>query len=90
MALNVIEDNFWVFFFDPDKLEINNDDHYLDAMANQLNLPAEQGNSLNLFSIWTTYWDKQRSYMLQRQQQFEALRRRDLDQAMELIRMREK
>lgn len=85
VALNVIEDNFWVFFTDPEKIEINNNDNYLDKMADELRLPAEQGNTLNLFSIWTRYWDSQREYMLKRQQQFESMPKVSLQQAMNYI-----
>ena len=85
VALNVIEDNFWMFFFDPDKLDINNNDHYLDAMAEELALPAEQGDTLNFLSIWSVYWDQQHSYMLKRQERFKAVKQMSLDQAMGLI-----
>lgn len=85
VALNVIEDNFWVFFTDPDRLQINNDDYFLDSMAEQLKLPAEQGNTLNIFSIWTTYWAAQHAYMLERQEQYKNLPRMQLDDAMKVI-----
>jgi Fatty acid cis/trans isomerase (CTI) len=85
VALNVIEDNFWVFFSDPDKIEVNNSDHYLDEMSKELNLPNEKTNGLNFFSIWTNYWGRQHRYMMSRQERFKAMDKVDLDQAMEFI-----
>ncbi len=85
VALNVIEDNFWVFFTDPDRLIVNKDNHYLDAMAEQLKLPAAQGNTLNILSIWTDYWQAQHEYMQHRQKHYKELPRMDLDQAMNVI-----
>lgn len=85
VALNVIEDNFWIFFASPDTSVVSYDDHYLDAMSEDLNLPAEKGNTLNLLSAWSNYWDPQLDYMLKRQQRFKTVQKRDLDQALESI-----
>lgn len=85
VALNVIEDNFWVFFSDPEKIAVNNNSHYLDKMAEELRLPAEQGNTLNLLSIWTRYWESQHEYMLTRQQQFETMKKMNVQEAMNYI-----
>jgi len=85
VALNVIEDNFWVFFMSPDKLRVNNDDKYMSTMSNALHLPAEDGNTLNPFSIWTKYWDKQKTYMLARQKNFENMPAMNLNKAMTFI-----
>ena len=85
VALNVIEDNFWVFFMSPDKLRVNNDDEYMATMSNALNLPAEDGNTLNVFSIWTKYWNNQKKYMKARQKDFEDSPTISLNQAMDFI-----
>ena len=85
VALNVIEDNFWVLFSDPEKLVINNSNHYMDQLAEQLNLPAEKGNNLNIFSIWTTYWQAQHQYMLKKQEYFKQMARMDLEKSMQYI-----
>jgi len=85
VALNVIEDNFWIFFTDPEKLKVNRDTKYLKAMASDFSLPAEKGNTLNLFSTWTKYWELQRNNMLIRQEEFIKLPPVDLDTALSFI-----
>ena len=85
VALNVIEDNFWVFFADPEKLKVNHDTEYLKAMASDYSLPSEQGNTLNLFSTWTKYWGLQRKNMLVRQEEFIKLPPIELDAALSFI-----
>jgi len=85
VALNVIEDNFWVFFADPEKLKVNRDTEYLKAMASDFSLPAEQGNTLNLFSTWTKYWGLQHKNMEIRQEEFIKLPPVDLNAALSFI-----
>lgn len=85
VALNVIEDNFWVFFSDPDKFRINNENKYLDSFAEQLDLPAGQGNTLNIFSVWTNYWERQKKYMLMRQDKFINTPKMHIDSALSYI-----
>jgi len=83
VALNVIEDNFWVFFTAPDKLRVNTDNQYMDKMSDTLNLPTQEGNTFNIFKIWTMYWDNQKKYMLTRQNDYENIPKINLDQAMQ-------
>ncbi len=85
VALNVIEDNFWVFFISPDHLPANNDNEYLKDLVADFSLPAEQGNTLNVFSSWTNYWDLQRNYLLKKQSNFMSMPQIDLDKALSLV-----
>lgn len=85
VALNVIEDNFWVFFTDPKRLSVNNDDYFLDEIAKSLKMPAERGDTFNVFSILTDYWTAQHAYMLKRQEYYKNHLRMDLDDAMKII-----
>jgi len=85
VALNVIEDNFWVFFSSPDSFRVNRDNDYLNTMVDEFNLPAEQENTLNIFSTWTNYWDLQHSYMLKRQETFINSPQMSLESALSII-----
>ncbi len=85
VALNVIEDNFWVFFTSPGTLRVNSNNEYIAEMANTLKLPAEDGNTFNVFKIWTKYWDSQKKYLLARQESFEAIPQISLDKSMKFI-----
>ena len=63
-ALNVIDDQFWVVFFDPDKDIFTENSEFLDQVADDLQMPAEWGDStLKLFKAWTEYWAKQKRYL---------------------------
>ncbi|HHQ14275.1 MAG TPA: hypothetical protein ENK16_04560, partial [Chromatiales bacterium] len=86
VALNVIDDQFWVVFFDPDRKLITSDSAFLSEVADYLQMPAEWGNStLKLLKPWTEYSTKQRAYRQARDAQLSGLKPMELDQALEYI-----
>ncbi len=85
LALNVIEDRFWVLFFDPDQKVFTNDAQFIGAMADDMQLPAERSNSLNPTSIWSEYWQRQRRYMAGKQALFEKIGTHDINHALGYI-----
>ncbi len=85
LALNVIEDQFWVVFFNPDKSMITNNSAYIEKMANELQIPEDFDNNLDLFKIWSDYWKGQRRYMEGKQAWFKTIGTHDLDHAMDYI-----
>lgn len=61
-ALNVINDQFWVFFLDPDYPDL---DDYADVLAqnkDNLDLPAERDSTAG-FTGWLTYSKKQVAHL---------------------------
>ncbi len=63
VALNVIEDHFWVFFVDPDVETMLYDPAGAKKHADNLRLPAaEQSNALP-FEIWTKYSKLQEQHL---------------------------
>ncbi len=85
IALDVIEDRFWLLFFDPDQPVITNSTQFIDEMANELQVPADGGSNLELVRIWTDYWQGQRRYMEKKQAWFKTIGTHDLDHAMNFI-----
>ena len=85
IALNVIEDQFWIFFFDPDHNLITADADFLNSVSGDLEMPSERGNTLKLFAAWTEYWGKLTGYMNAKQAFFQQMPQQDLDQAMDFI-----
>ncbi len=85
LALNVIEDQFWVVFFNPDKPIITNNSHFIEKMAPELQLPADFDNNLDLLRIWTDYWKGQRRYMTSKQAWFKKMGTHTLAHAMDYI-----
>ena len=85
VALNVIEDQFWIVFFNPDQDIFTTQAAFLDNMSDYLRIPSERGSHLNLLPIWTDYWKRQKEYMVSKQQYFEKMNTHDLHHAMNFI-----
>ena len=86
IALNVIEDQFWIFFFNPDYYIKTNDADFLNNFSNSLDIPSEQGDTLNIFAAWTQYWDKLSDYKNAKQESFlDQSQQIALEQAMDSI-----
>ncbi|WJW75870.1 fatty acid cis/trans isomerase [Thiohalobacter sp. IOR34] len=85
IALSVIEDQFWVLFFDPDRPLLTNSTRFVGTLADELETPAGKVGDLDLLGIWTDYWQRQRRYMASKQAWFENLGTHDLDHAVGYI-----
>ncbi|MCF6354953.1 MAG: fatty acid cis/trans isomerase [Candidatus Polarisedimenticolaceae bacterium] len=85
IALDVIEDQFWVMFFDPDQPVFTNSAQFIGKMADELQIPVESSSNLDLLRIWTDYWQGQRRYMLEKQAWFKEMGKHDIEHAMGYI-----
>ena len=84
-ALNVIEDQFWVVFFDPEAEIMSLDDKALDAAADYLASPAELEDNFKVLSGKSHYkklFDKYFAMKTANVKDFKAV---DLDDAMSYI-----
>ncbi len=63
IALNVINDHFFVAFFDPEKDTISNDTAFIDSVSDFLKLPSGGENKLNIEILWTDYQGDQKKYL---------------------------
>jgi hypothetical protein len=63
IALNVINDHFFVAFFDPEKDTISNDTAFIARVSDFLDLPAGRESNINILSIWTDYYNDQKKYL---------------------------
>jgi hypothetical protein len=63
IALNVINDHFFVAFFDPAKDAISNDTDFLARVSDFLDLPAGRESTMNIMSLWYDYSSKQKKYL---------------------------
>ncbi len=63
VALNVINDHFWVFFVNPDLEVLVDIDQFLIEQSGQLKLPPEQQSNANILSHWTEYSTLQAAYL---------------------------
>lgn len=62
-ALNVINDQFWVFFVDPDYPDLAEMHDFLLNSSDQLSLPAERSSSADPLAHWLIYSDLQMQYL---------------------------
>ena len=63
VALNVIRDQFWVMFYDPDQDRISSDPGFLRSEANWLRLPTEQGDTVGIDGVIVNYLRAQKRYL---------------------------
>ncbi|BBN58518.1 fatty acid cis/trans isomerase [Hydrogenovibrio marinus] len=64
VALNVIEDRFWVMFFDPEHDVISHDTRFLARQADNLRLPSEEGTeTFRMLATYTKYQNRQKLYL---------------------------
>ena len=63
LALNVINDRFWVFFIDPDKADIPEINEFYRSQAENLKLPAEQESNTLPITNWVAYAAQQGRYL---------------------------
>ena len=69
VALNVIEDQFWVVFFDPDAPIASSSDEFLKANAEQLASPSELEDTYRLLSVNFHYKNLFREYVQAREKE---------------------
>jgi hypothetical protein len=73
VALNVINDHFFVAFFDPEKDTISNDSEFLSRVSDDLTLPSVKKSSLNVLSLWTDFKKRQMRYLEAKEKYLMAL-----------------
>jgi hypothetical protein len=62
VALNVINDHFWVLFANPDHVDAESDGAFLAKERDNLRLPAERESDAGLLS-WTRYAGREADYL---------------------------
>ncbi|HEX4975103.1 MAG TPA: fatty acid cis/trans isomerase, partial [Pseudomonadales bacterium] len=67
IALNVINDRFFVSFTDPSHDPVNYDDGFIKNASHMLSLPAEMEDHFNLTAAWTLYAKQQKKYLKEKQ-----------------------
>ena len=75
VALNVINDRFWVFFANPDEKVFSEWNEQLPRQFDRLDLPAERSSTAGLLAHWIEYSDSQSTYLSAKSQLFERVSR---------------
>ncbi|WP_070966699.1 fatty acid cis/trans isomerase [Vibrio sonorensis] len=63
LALNVINDRFWVFFVDPDKADIPSINRFYQQQADNLKLPGELESNTLPITNWVSYSRQQARFL---------------------------
>ncbi|WP_407676570.1 fatty acid cis/trans isomerase [Photobacterium obscurum] len=63
LALNVINDRFWVFFVDPDMANTPSVSSFYDSQADNLRLPAENESNTMPITNWISYAKQQGRFL---------------------------
>lgn len=63
VALNVIEDHFWVFFANPDVMNDYQSDTFLDNKSDLLQLPASTSDKPLSLLYWRSYAKREKAYV---------------------------
>ena len=63
LALNVINDRFWVFFVDPEMANIPSVSSFYDSQAENLRLPAENESNTIPLTNWISYAKQQGRFL---------------------------
>jgi len=85
IALNVIEDRFWMTFVDPDSDPTVQDPQFLAGMAANLKLPTSEGGDVKMFGARKEYRDLERKYAAERFEYFGSLPQFDLKQSVNYL-----
>lgn len=66
VALNVIDDQFWVYFVNPDMESIDKQGEFLATHSDDLSMPAERSSTSLVLTAWLDYSRSQKSYLQQK------------------------
>ena len=82
IALNVIEDQFWVVFLDPDKDIMLTQPEFLEEMSDYLQIPSAQAGNVGLLSVWKDYKEREQKYATGRFKYLKAMGQHNVDDAL--------
>jgi hypothetical protein len=85
IALNVIEDRFWVVFLDPDRDSMMMNPDFLVKVSDYLTIPSAQEGSVRLLGTWKKYMKLEQEYVQERFKYFEAMNQYDIKDAMDFL-----
>ena len=85
VALNVIQDHFWVFFVDPENQSVSELDGFLMEQAHNLRFPAGRRDVESLLSVWNDYAADNRRYLEAKMHSMSASRPDDAALGLEYV-----
>lgn len=72
IAVNVIRDQFWAYFEDPEQEQYVNNATYREQVSPLLGMPGQETDLISLATEWDEYQDKNNNYLAKRKAQYAA------------------
>ena len=85
IALNVIQDHFWVFFADPNNITEFHSDGFIDENSDLLQLPASTSDKMLSLLYWNSYAENQQHYLKNKSNFFNKVGFKQSDLDLDLI-----
>jgi len=85
IALNVIEDRFWVMFLNPDKDSMLVQPGFLEEMSDYLQVPSAQEGNIRLLTGWKQYRERVQKYNEGRFKYYMDMNQYDIKDAMNFL-----
>jgi hypothetical protein len=85
IALNVIEDQFWVTFLSPEKDMMLREPEFLYSVADYLQIPSAEGGNIKLLRAWKKYMELEQEYVARRFEYYIAMNKYDIGDAIEFL-----
>ena len=86
IALNVIEDHFWVVFTDPDNTVITEEGaHFLDRESVNLRLPSSEGSEASALIPWLRYSELENRYLVAKREFMEKALTESADITLDIV-----
>lgn len=85
IALNVIEDQFWVVFLDPEKDQMLSSPDFLREVSDYLQIPSAQAGNIRLLGTWKKYFKREQAYVTERFKYYEAMNQYNIQDAMNFL-----
>lgn len=85
IALNVIEDHFWVFFADPSAIDNFQTDSFIDDNSELLQLPAATSDKTLSLLYWHSYASREKQYLENKRNYLSKINFKQYDLDLDLI-----
>lgn len=85
IALNVIEDHFWVFFEDPDNIDYYHVDTFINENSDLLQLPASTSSNVLSIIDWRKYANRQEEFVRRKLSYVKEIELRQSDVDIDLL-----
>lgn len=85
VALNVIEDHFWVFFADPSNIEHFHTDSFIEDKSDLLQLPAATSDKALSLLYWRSYAKRESEYIKSKLAHLKKMNVRQSDLDIDLV-----